>query len=133
MTLARLSPRSFPQASDVVVYSALSNVARSPSFRFVDEMCELNENAPQSFAIEEASEFEKQEHYVRVGEKSCSGRLQRKHSFRLWHILLFLFVVAAIIGLVILLSRGVLRGKKAAASNGRKYIKHFNSVLQKLS
>ncbi|XP_067016631.1 L-amino-acid oxidase-like [Acropora muricata] len=86
-------------------------------------MYELNENAPQSFAIEEASEFEKQEHYVTVGEKSCSGRLQRKYSFRLWHILLFLFVVAAIIVLVSLLSRGVLRGKKAAASNDGKTAK----------
>ena len=96
---------------------------------FVDEMSKLHENAPASFAIKEAYDFEKQQHYVGFDEKSCVGRLQRKHSFRLWHILLLLFVVAAIIVLVILLSPGVLTGKKAAASNGRKYNKHFNNIL----
>ena len=91
-------------------------------------MSKLNENAPKSFAMNEAYEFEEQKHHVGFDEKSFSGRLQRKHSFRLWHILLFLFFVAAIIVLVILLSPGVLRGKKAAASNGRKYNKHFINV-----
>ncbi|XP_044166868.1 uncharacterized protein LOC114947034 isoform X3 [Acropora millepora] len=80
-------------------------------------MSKLHENAPASFAIKEAYDFEKQQHYVGFDEKSCFGRLQRSHSFRLWHILLLLFVVAAIIVLVILLSPGVLTGKKAAASN----------------
>lgn len=82
-------------------------------------MSKLNENARESFSINEAFESERQ-HNVEFGQKSCPGLLQRKHSFRLWHILLFLFVVAAIIVLVILLSPGVLKGKKAAASNGRK-------------
>ena len=98
-------------------------------------MSKLNENAPESFAIKEASEFEKQQHYVEFDEKSFSGCLQRKHSFRLWHILLFLFVTAAIILLASLLSPGVLdqEVKKEAASNGRKYSKHFSNLLHKLS
>lgn len=99
-------------------------------------MSKSNENAPESFVMNEVDvSYEKQQHYVGFGEKSCPGRLQRKYAFRLWHILLFLFVVAAIIVLVILLSPGVLRGKKAAASNGRKYNinLHFNKVLHMLS
>jgi len=96
-------------------------------------MSKLHENTPESFAFKEASEFEKQQQYVGFGEKSCPGRLQRKHSFRLWHILLFLFVVTAIIVLVILLSPGVLKEKKAGPSKGRKYNKHFNSVPHKVS
>ena len=95
-------------------------------------MSKSNENTAESFAINEAYEFEKQQHYVGFDQKSCSGRLQRKHSFRLWHIILFLFVVAAIIVLVILLSPGVFSGEKTAASNGRKYNKHFNNVPHKL-
>ena len=102
-------------------------------FRFVDEMSKLNENTTESFAINEAHEFEKRQHCVTFDEKSFSGRLQRKHSFRLWHILLFLFVVAAIIALVGLFSSGVLRGKKAAASDGRKHNKHFNNLSHKSS
>ena len=96
-------------------------------------MSELNENAPQRFAIDEAYDFEKQQHYLGFDEKSCSGCLRRKHSLRLWHILLFLFVLAAIIVLLILLSPGVLRRKKPAASNGRKYNKYFNNVQHKLT
>ena len=96
-------------------------------------MSKFNENIPESFTFKEAGELEKQQQYVGFDEKSCSRRLQRKHSFRLWHILLFLFVVAAIIVLVILLSPGVLREGKPTASNGRKYNKRFNSVLHKLS
>ena len=96
-------------------------------------MSKFKENAPESFAINEAYEFEKQQHHVEFHEKSCPGCLQRKYSFRLWHILLFLFVVAAIIVLVILLSPGVLKGKKPATSNGRRYNKHFNNVPHKLS
>ena len=91
-------------------------------------MSKLNAIAPESFTIHEACEPEKQEHHVRSGEKSWFGRLQREHSFRLWHILLFMFVVKAIIVLVILLSPGVLRGKKAAASNGRLSISTAYSI-----
>ena len=127
------SPKSASTVQFPSIFFDLCCVALRLYFRFVDKMSKLSENAPESFAINEASEYEKQQHYVGFDEKSCSGRLQRKHSFRLWHIILFLFVVAAIIVLVILLSPGVLRGKKAAASNGRKYNKHFNNPPHKLS
>ena len=93
-------------------------------------MSKFSENSPESFAINEAYELEKQPNYVGFDDKSCSGWLQRKHSFRVWHVLLFLFFVAAIIVLVILLSPGVLRKKKAATSNGKKYNKHFNNKLK---
>lgn len=96
-------------------------------------MSKLNEKAVESFAISEAHEFEKQQHHVGFDEKSNCECLQRKYSFSLWQILIFLLLVATIIVLLILLSPGVLRGKKAGASKGRKYDKQFNNVPYKLS
>ena len=83
--------------------------------------------------MNEAYEFEKQMHHVEFHEKSRCECLQKIYSFRLWQILILLSVLAAIFVLVILLSPGVLTAKNAAAPNGRKYNKHFNNVLHKLS
>ena len=125
-------PSPSPKSESIVhvLHLHFSNVVSSTRlcFRFVDEMATI-----ESFAINEAYEFENQQHQVEFDEKSCSGCLQRKYSLRLWNILLFLFVVAVIIVLAILLSPGILPGKKAAASNGRKYNKHFINVWHKLS
>lgn len=74
-----------------------------------------------SFTVNQCGKLEgEQQHNVRCKENSFSDRFQKRHAFRLWHILLFLFVVAAIIVLLGLLSPGVLGRKKPAVTNGRK-------------
>lgn len=85
-----------------------------------------------SFTINQGCNLE-EEHNVRCKENSCSDRFQKRHAFRLWHILLFLVVVVAIIVLLSLLSPGVLGRKKTTVTNGRKYYKRYNQVQYKTS
>ena len=99
---------------------------------FVCEMSDNRINVETSFTVDQGCKLE--EHYsVRCKENFFSDRFQKRHAFRLWHILLFLFVVAAIIVLLGLLSPGVLGRKKEPVSNGRKYKKEYNNVQHKAS
>jgi len=89
-------------------------------------------NVETSFTVNQGCKLE--EHYnVRCKENSFSDRFQKRHAFRLWHILLFLFVVAAIIILLGLLSPGALGRKKTPVPNGRKYKKKYKNVQHKAS
>lgn len=87
-------------------------------------------NVETSFTANQGCKLEEQ-HNVRCKENFFSDRFLKRHSFRLWHILLFLLVVAVIIVLLGLLSPGVLGKKKTALTNGRKYKKKFNNVQHK--
>ncbi|XP_044166867.1 uncharacterized protein LOC114947034 isoform X2 [Acropora millepora] len=69
-----------------------------------------------SFTINQGCNLE-EEHNVRCKENSCLDRFQKRHAFRLWHILLFLVVVVAMIVLLGLLSPGVLERKKTTVTN----------------
>lgn len=94
----------------------------------------LSGNSQTSITVRESFDLEKQKHYAGCVETLCPERLQRKHSCRLWHILLSLFVVAAIIlVLAVLLAThtGDSGGKETKASNGRKSNKKHNNVGQK--
>ena len=97
---------------------------------FVDEMSENRINVETSLTVNQGRKIEEHRN-VRCKGNSFSDRFRKPHAFRLWHILLFLFVVAAIIVLLGLLSPGVLGGKKTAVTNGRKYNKKYNNVQRK--
>lgn len=92
---------------------------------FVDEMSENRLTMETSFTANQDCKSEEQR-VVRCKKKSCLDRLRKRHAFPLWHILLFLFVVAAIIVSLGLLSPGVLGRKKTPVRNGRKYNKKYN-------
>ena len=94
-------------------------------------MSENRSNVGASFTVTQGKLQE--QHIVRCKENSFSDRFRKRHAFRLWHILLFLSVVAAIILLLGLLSPGVLGRKKTAVTNGRKYSKKYNNVQHKTS
>ena len=97
-----------------------------------DEMSENRLDVETSFTVNQGRKLEaEQQHDVRCKENSFSDRFQKRHAFRLWHILLFLFVVAAIIVLLGLLSPGILGREKTALTNGRKYNKKYNNVQHK--
>lgn len=68
--------------------------------------------------VNEGYELGNLQYLVRCEKQPLSSRLQRQHSCRRWHIVLFLIVVAVIIVLVGLLSPAVLV-RRNAASNGR--------------
>lgn len=80
-----------------------------------------------SFAANEGCKSEEQ-YNVRCKGNSIWDCFQKRYSFRLWQIVLFLFVVAAIIVLTGLLSPGVLGRKKTTVTNGRKYNKNYKNV-----
>ena len=95
-------------------------------------MSENRLNFETSFAVNEGCKSEEQ-HNVRCKGNSFWDGFQKRHSFRLWQILLFLFVVAAIIVLTGLLSPGVFGRKRTTVTNGRKYNKNYKNVQLKES
>ena len=100
-------------------------------------MSENRGNVETSFAVKQGCQFEEQ-HNVRCKGNSFSDCFQKRFAFRLWQILLFLFLVVAFMVLSGLLSPGVLEWKKTAVTNGtvtnsRKYNNKYNYVQHKAS
>ena len=95
-------------------------------------MSENRTNVEASLTVYQGCKLREQ-HNVRCKKNSFWDRFQKRLAFRLWHIFLFLFVVATIILLLGLLSPGVLRRKETAVTNGRKYNKKSNEVQYKAS
>lgn len=82
-------------------------------------MSENRKDVETSFTFNQDCKLEEQ-YNVRCKENSFSDRFGKRYAFRLWHILLCLFVVVAIIVLLGVLSPGVLGRKKTAVTNGKK-------------